>query len=151
LDVTRGQSQVATARAQLIVARNDRDRAQLDLRRALNLSLDTPLELTDSLSSQPQRDVMSEQASVDVALRTRPDLRAAQAQLEAALARQSLAEQEVQQARERFRAGVAGNADVISALQSLNNARTGMIDALTAYQAARVSLARAEGTVSQLR
>jgi len=33
----------------------------------------------------------------------------------------------------------------------LNNARTAVIDALTAYQSARVSLARAEGNVSQLR
>jgi hypothetical protein len=33
----------------------------------------------------------------------------------------------------------------------LNAARTGLIDALTALQAARVSLARAEGVVSQIR
>ena len=57
----------------------------------------------------------------------------------------------MEQARERFRAGVAGNADVVTASQSLNNARTSVIDALTAFQAARVSLARAQGTVSQLR
>jgi len=247
LDVTRAQSQLATTRAQLIVARNDRDRARLDLRRALNLSLDTPLELTDSLSSLPVPEAENEQAAVDVAVRTRPDIRAADAQLEAAqqqlgviragrLPRLSafgndgqtgfidhllntytygvqiswpvfeggrreaqvqeqeavardiearrrdlrqqvavdvrgamldlasareqvdaarerlrLAEQEVQQARDRFRAGVAGNADVITASLSLNNARTGLVDALTAYQAARVALARAEGTVSQLR
>ena len=49
LDVTRAQSQLAGVRSQLIAARNDRDRAQLDLRRSLNLPLDTPLELTDSL------------------------------------------------------------------------------------------------------
>src|SRR6185437_14980457 len=41
LDVTRAASQLASARAQLIVARNDRDRARLDLRRALDLPLDT--------------------------------------------------------------------------------------------------------------
>jgi outer membrane protein TolC len=248
LDVTRAKSQVANARSQLIVARNDRDRSQLELRRALNLPLETPVVLTDSLISSVNADAMvAEQAAVDVALRTRPDLRAAAAQLEAArqqvaitkatrlpkvgafandgqngfinhllntyavgvqvsiplyeggrreaqaqeqesaardievrqrdlrqqvtldvrgamldfasareqveaaTQRQHLAEQEVQQARERFRAGVAGNADVVTASQSLNNARTGVIDALTAFQAARVSLARAQGTVSQLR
>jgi outer membrane protein len=248
LDVTRSLSQLANARAQLIVSRNDRDRSRLDLLRALNLDLDRPLELTDSLTSLPTSDVATEQVAVDVALRTRPDLRAADAQLtaaqqqlaairanrlptvgvfgndgptglalkhllntytygvqlswpvfeggrregqtqeqeavardievrrrdlrqqvavdvrgamldiasareqvDAARERQRLAEQEVEQARDRFRAGVAGNADVITALSSLNSARTGVVDALTAYQSARVSLARAQGTVSQLR
>ena len=82
LDVTRAESQLANARAQLIVARNDRDRARLDLRRALNLPLDAPLELTDSLASLPFADATTEQAAIDVALRTRPDLRALDAQLE---------------------------------------------------------------------
>ena len=58
----------------------------------------------------------------------------------------ALAEQEVAQARERFRAGVAGNADVITASLSLNVARTQVVDALTAYQTARVALARAQGS-----
>lgn len=248
LDVTRAQAQVASARAQLIAARNDRDRSQLDLRRALNLPLDTPVELTDSLNSVTPADVANEQAAIDIAVRTRPDIRAADAQLaaaeqqlaairatrlptiglfgndganglgfnhllntytygvqvswpafeggrregqqqeqeavardidirrrdlrqqvavdvrgamldiasareqvDAARERQRLAELEVEQARERFRAGVAGNADVITALGGLNAARTGLIDALAAYQTARIALARAEGTVSQLR
>ncbi|HEY9225433.1 MAG TPA: TolC family protein, partial [Gemmatimonadaceae bacterium] len=247
LDVTRAEQQLMVARSQLIVARNERDRARLDLRRSLNLPLETPIELTDSLTTLPDAEAVTEDAAVDVALKGRPDLKAAQAQLEVARqqsavtratrlpkvsvfgndgqdgkignllntytygiqvsvpifeggrreavaqeqdaaardievrqrdlrqqvavdvrgalldinstreqvessrGRQRLAEQEVQQARDRFRAGVAGNADVITASQSLNAARTAMIDALTAYQAARVSLARAEGTVSQLR
>jgi len=248
LDVTRAQAQVANARAQLIAARNDRDRAQLDLRRALNLPLDASVELTDSLNSVTPPDVVNEQAAIDIAIRTRPDIRAADAQLaaaeqqlaairatrlptiglfgndganglgfnhllntytygvqvtwpafeggrregqqqeqeavardidirrrdlrqqvavdvrgamldiasareqvDAARGRQRFAELEVEQARERFRAGVAGNADVITALAGLNAARTGLIDALAAYQTARISLARAEGTVSQLR
>jgi outer membrane protein TolC len=79
------------------------------------------------------------------------DIASAREQVDAARGRQQLAEQEVEQARERFRAGVAGNADVITALGSLNNARTGLIDALTAVQNARVALARAEGMASQLR
>ncbi|MGH2899933.1 MAG: TolC family protein, partial [Solirubrobacteraceae bacterium] len=79
------------------------------------------------------------------------DLGSAREQVDAATQRLRLAEQEVQQARERFRAGVAGNADVVTASLTLNSARTALVDALTAYQAARVSLAKAEGTVSQLR
>ena len=246
LDVTRAQSQLAGARAQLIAARNELNRTRLDLLRALNLPLDTPLELTDSLGTMPA-DAAGVEAAVAAALRERPEMRVADAQLaaaqqqaqaikatrlptvsafandgpngfvdnllntytygvqlsvplfeggrrsaqtqeqqavvqqievrrrdlrqqieadvrgalldlasareqvDAARDRERLAELEVQQARERFRAGVAGNADVATASQTLNNARTAVIDALTQYQAARVSLARAEGNVTQLR
>ena len=79
------------------------------------------------------------------------DIASAREQVDAARDRQRLAEQEVAQAQERFRAGVASNADVVTASVTLNAARTGLIDALTSYQAARVSLARAEGNVSKLR
>ncbi|HWJ14457.1 MAG TPA: TolC family protein [Gemmatimonadaceae bacterium] len=246
LDVTRAQSQLANVRTQIIVARNDRDRSQLDLRRALNLPLDQSLVLTDSLTAPVTIDT-TEAAAVAQAIQNRPDIRAAEAELaaaeqqvaalratrlptvnafansgptgfvnhllntytyglqvswpvfeggrregqteeqravakeidvrrrdlqqqatvdvraalldlasnreqvEAARNRQSLAELEVQQARDRFNAGVAGNADVITASVTLNAARTGLIDALASYQAARVSLAKAEGTVSQIR
>jgi outer membrane protein len=248
LDVTRAQSQLAASRAQLIATRNDRDRARLDLLRALNLPFDTPLQLSDSLATSSLPNAVNVDAAVDTAIRSRPELRAADAQLAAAQAqleairamrlptigafgndgangialrhllntytygvqltwpvfeggrrdaqtqeqqaalrdidvrrrdlrqqvtldvraamvdiasareqvdaareREVLAQQEVDQARERFRAGVSGNADVVTASITLNSARTGLIDALTAYQNARVSLARAEGTVSQLR
>lgn len=78
------------------------------------------------------------------------DLSSAAEQVDAVRERLALAEQEVAQAQERFRAGVAGNADVIAALLSLNQARTLRNDALAAYQAARVALARATGTVRGL-
>jgi outer membrane protein TolC len=68
----------------------------------------------------------------------------------AARERLQLAEQEVAQARERFQAGVAGNADVITASLTLNTARTQYVDALTSYQAARVALARARGSITTL-
>lgn len=68
----------------------------------------------------------------------------------AARERLSLAEQEVAQSRERFQAGVSGNADVITASLTLNSARTQLVDALTAYQASRVALARAQGVISTL-
>jgi outer membrane protein TolC len=249
LDVTRAQAQLATVHAQLIAARNERDRSRLELRRALNLSIDTPVELTDSLSTDVPDDLaLDEQAATQRALRDRSDLRAAQEQLrvaqqsvsairserlpsvsafgddgvigrdfsrvlptytygiqlsvpvfdgfrregrieeqqavareldvrrrdlelrtaievrgalldlasaregvDAARQRLRLAEQEVAQARERFRAGVAGNADVVTASFSLNNARSQYIDALTSLQSARVALAHAEGAVTRLR
>ena len=71
--------------------------------------------------------------------------------LTASRERLRLAEQEVEQARERFRAGVAGNADVVTAALTLNAARSQYVDVLTALQQVRVSLARAEGAITQLR
>ncbi|MEJ7810386.1 MAG: TolC family protein [Gemmatimonadaceae bacterium] len=248
LDVTRAQAQLANVRAQLIVARNARDRARLDLLRALNLPLDTPVRLADSLGALPvPTDVPAEAAAIERALRSRPDLAAAdrqvraaeqalsairaerlptvgvfaddgfigkgpshllhtytwglqlsfpifegfrregrlgeqralereldvrrrdlrqqtslevrgalldfssaREQIAAARERLALAEQEIVQARDRFRAGVAGNADVITASLSLTGARTLLIDAQTSYQAARISLARAQGAVREL-
>ena len=248
LDVTRAQSQLASTRAQLIGARNDRDRALLELKRAVGMPLDAVLVLRDSLGGlpidarlpdesaallrasdmrsdvrallaletaqqkalsairwerTPQLGLMFDQGQLgkswahflptytwgvqlsvglfdgfrregrvqeqiagtretearlrdlraQSALDVRTallDLAATREQLDAVRERLSLAEQEVAQAQERFRAGVAGNGDVISALLSLNQARTLRNDALAAYQGARVSLARAMGAVQEL-
>lgn len=257
LDVTRAQSQLAAVRAQLIVARNERDRTLLELRRATGLPLDGRLALGDSLAGLPREDgavlramTADEPAlasSVRDALSGRADLRAlgaqeraqreaarairwertpqlglvvdhgvlgrnwerllptytwgvqlsvglfdgfrrearleeqvalaretdtrlrdlreqgalevraalldlasAAEQLDAVQERLALAEQEVQQARDRFEAGVAGNGDVITALLSLNQARTLRIDALAAYQQARVNRSKAIGSIRQL-
>ncbi|MDQ2666619.1 MAG: TolC family protein [Gemmatimonadota bacterium] len=78
------------------------------------------------------------------------NLRSSAEAVSAARERETLAEQEVAQARERFQAGVAGNADVITASITLNTARTQLVDALTSYQASRVSLARAQGSIAAL-
>ena len=228
-----------------------RGRSRLNLARALNLPLDTPLTLTDSLTALdgvPGAAPIDVDAAVALAMRQRPDVRALEAQMRAAQAqinaihderlptvnafanggyiglrlshllatytwgielsvpvfdgnrrgarvteqdaalreiqvrehdlqqqvavdvrgavldlssarqavdaareRVRLAEQEVSQARDRFRAGVAGNADVITASLTLNSARTQLIDAETAFQSARVALARAEGRTTSLR
>ncbi len=78
------------------------------------------------------------------------DLASAREQLAANEERLVLAEQELTQARDRFKAGVAGNADVITASVNLNASRAQMIDARAAFQNARVALARAQGTVTEL-
>lgn len=248
LDVTRAQSQSANVRVQLIGARGDRDRARLELRRALNFTPDNPLVLSDSLGALPfdetpvneatilaraldlrpdlqvlkaQEDAQRQQAAAIKAERwptlsamadqgalgkdwTHPigtytwgvqlsvhpfdgfrrgsrleeqtavareldardrdvraqatlevrtallDLAATREQTTAVTERLRFAEQEVAQAQERFRAGVAGNSDVITALLSLNQARTLRNDALAAYQMSRIALARATGSVQQL-
>lgn len=78
------------------------------------------------------------------------NLRSSAEAVGAARERLALAEQEVAQARERFQAGVAGNADVITASLTLNTARTQLVDALTSYQASRVALARAQGSIATI-
>lgn len=248
LDVTRAQSQSSNVRVQLIGARGDRDRARLELRRALNLAADAPLVLADSLGGLPvDANAGNETQIIARALDLRPDLQTIKAQeeaqrsqakairaerlptlsavgdhgalgkdwahpigtyswgiqlsvhpfdgfrREARLEEQSavqkeleardkdvrtqatlevqtalvdlaatreqaaavtdrlrFAEQEVSQAQERFRSGVAGNSDVITALLSLNQARTLRNDALAAYQSSRIALARATGALQQI-
>ncbi len=246
LDVTRARSQLTGARAQLITARNERDRTRIDLARALGLPL-VRIELVDALASLPANVTPNEVAAMDAAAHNRKDvqllelraqsarqqadairgerlptvgvfadeglsqrngrsylptydwgiqlslpifdgfrregrvaeqvstardleirardlrsqveadvrsaalnLRSSSEAVAASRERLSLAEQEVSQARERFQAGVSGNADVITASITLNSARTQLVDALTSYQASRVALARAQGSIATL-
>jgi outer membrane protein TolC len=77
------------------------------------------------------------------------DVRAAAQQLEAAQANVTLASQELEQARDRFAAGVAGNIEVTQAQESVAVASESYIDALYAHNLAKASLARAVGTAEQ--
>ena len=86
-------------------------------------------------------------ADVDAALL---DLRSAEAQQLVAAERLRLAADELAQARERFKAGVAGNIEVIDAQSNLIRARDTDIDARFAAASARVALARAVGVASTL-
>ncbi len=247
LDLTRAKSQAAGTRAQLISARAERDHARLDLYRALGLPLDARVEFKDSLGMRDNAPLPFYQDAVVQAFKARPDVAAAQAQIEAQrmslgavraeriptlsfaadqgvtgvetnrllntyswglqlsipifdgfrregrLAEQSaavrelearerdlrqqvtievrsalldlasareqadasetrlqLAEQELAEARDRFKAGVAGNADVVTASLTLNTARTQLVDALTQLAGARVTLARVQGAIATL-
>jgi outer membrane protein TolC len=247
LDVTRAESQLVGVRSQLIGARVERDKAQLDLRRALNLPLDQPVQLADALDADEMQ-LPVEADALATAIRKRPDIAVLDAQLQsarlaegavraerypsvnavaddglssktfgtmlntwtwalrvsvpmfdgyrrearireqdvtareletrrsdlvaqvgvdvrsalldaaatreavaAAQERLKLAEQEVAQARDRFKAGVSGNLDVTSALLGLSGARTQLVDALAARQLARISIARSQGAITSLR
>jgi outer membrane protein len=86
-------------------------------------------------------------ADVDGALL---DLRSAAARQMIATDRLQLAAQEVSEARQRFRAGVAGNIEVINAQASLLRARDADIDARFAAVTARISLARSVGSARTL-
>ncbi|MGD8278570.1 MAG: TolC family protein, partial [Gemmatimonadota bacterium] len=79
------------------------------------------------------------------------DLGSAGEQLAAARARLDLAQQEYEQARDRFAAGVAGSADVTTASLRLSEARTAFVDAEASVAMARVALAAASGTAQELR
>jgi len=78
------------------------------------------------------------------------DLDAAREQAAAADERERLAQLEVDQEEERVRAGVAGTADVVRAAQRLNEARTARLDALASVHTARIEVAAATGTLSEL-
>lgn len=77
-------------------------------------------------------------------------MRSAREEVLAARARLKLAQQEVVQARELFRNGVNGSADVITASIALNGARDLEISALTNYHLARIALASARGITTSL-
>ena len=61
-----------------------------------------------------------------------------------------LANQEVQQSRDRFKAGVADNIEVITAQDALARANENQISALYQYNQSRADLARAIGQIELL-
>jgi outer membrane protein TolC len=63
----------------------------------------------------------------------------------------SLAERELEMSRDRFRAGVADNLEVINAQTSLANARASQVQALAVYNAARLNLAASLGRAEAFR
>ena len=78
------------------------------------------------------------------------DLRSAAAQEMIATERLQLAAEEVSQARQRFKAGVVGNIEVVTAQASLLRARDADIDARFAAVTARIALARSVGNARTL-
>jgi outer membrane protein len=83
LDETRAAAQLVAIRSQLITARVERDKAQLELHRALNLPLDQPLALADALDSD-EMTLPTTEAAVAAALGKRADIAVLDAQLSSA-------------------------------------------------------------------
>ena len=77
IEITRARVQLANDRQRSLVAENARRSAGLQLLRAMNLRLDTELELTDRLQYVPVDAVTLEQARTQ-ALKQRPDLQSQQ-------------------------------------------------------------------------
>ena len=78
------------------------------------------------------------------------DLSSAEQQVAIARDRMRLAEQELSEAQERFRAGVAGSVETTNAQSSVIAARDALIQARLNYGTARVSAYRALGVIDQL-
>lgn len=73
------------------------------------------------------------------------------AQVSAADQTVTLAERELDMARDRFRAGVGDNVEVVGAQTALSNAREAQVTALAQYNAARLNLASALGRAESFR
>ncbi|HEX5602522.1 MAG TPA: TolC family protein [Pyrinomonadaceae bacterium] len=78
-------------------------------------------------------------------------LRTAAVQVRAGDESVTLAQRELEMARDRFRAGVADNLEVITAQTSLANARVSQVTALAQHNAARLNLAAALGRAETFR
>lgn len=78
-------------------------------------------------------------------------LRTAAVQVRAAEETVTLAQRELEMARDRFRAGVGDNLEVITAQTSLANAREAQVTALAQHNAARLNLAAALGRAETFR
>ena len=78
-------------------------------------------------------------------------LRTAAVQVRAADESVTLAQRELEMARDRFRAGVADNLEVITAQTSLANSRVSQVTALAQHNAARLNLAAALGRAETFR
>jgi outer membrane protein len=73
IDVTRAEVNAAAIRGQLVTARNIRDRARLDLNRALYFAPDTVVVLADSLESSTSELPPDAAAAVQYAFEHRPE------------------------------------------------------------------------------
>ena len=119
LDVTRAESQLVSIRSQLIGARVERDKAQLELHRALNLPHDLPLRMADALDVDDMQ-LPTEAAAMASALAKRPDL----AVLDAQIASARLSERAVRAERLPSVSAVADNGFIGKNLTNMLNTWT---------------------------
>jgi outer membrane protein len=77
IEITRAQVQLANEKQRLLVASNEKERAHLQLLRAINLDLETDIELAEHLDFVPMQEVPLSQA-IETALESRADWKAQQ-------------------------------------------------------------------------
>ena len=97
---------------------------------------------------EQQKDDLRNQIALDVKT-SLLNLQSARNEVQVANLGVQLARQEVDQARDRFRAGVANNIEVISAQDSLSRANDNQIAALYRFNQARADYARAIGQMEK--
>ena len=100
----------------------------------------------DATLKQSRQQLDSLRAQVDSDVRTAMlDLQSAAEQVEVARSSIDLANQTLEQAQDRFSAGVTDNLEVVQAQESVATANANYISSLYAHNLAKVSLARAMG------
>ena len=104
------------------------------------------VELADALLRRRRAETDDLRGRIDAEVRVAfIDLRSASRQVEVALAGVDLATQQLQQARDRFAAGVTNNLEVVQAQQALAQAQQVRIAALYSFNVAKAELVRARG------
>ncbi|MBV8775385.1 MAG: TolC family protein, partial [Deltaproteobacteria bacterium] len=104
----------------------------------------------DATLRQAQQQLANLRGQIDYDVRTALlDLNAAADQVEVARKSLELANQTLEQARDRFTAGVADNLEVVQAQEAVASANENFIASLYAHNVAKISLARALGFAEQ--
>jgi len=96
-----------------------------------------------------QRSDLRNQISLDVK-NALLNLRSARSQVEVTTLGVQLAKEEVEQARDRFKAGVANNIEVVQAQDALARANDNEIAALYRFNQARADYARSTGQMEKI-
>lgn len=105
------------------------------------------VEQAGVLLAQRQAELEDFRGRIDYDVRTAfLDLNAAADQVKVADSNRGLARQELDQARDRFAAGVSNSVEVVQAQQAVATAQENYINALFAYNLGKASLARAVGS-----
>ncbi|MBI4464630.1 MAG: TolC family protein [Acidobacteria bacterium] len=104
----------------------------------------------DALLQQRKAELEDLRARIEQEVRTTLlDMNAAEERVQVARSALALAEQQLEQARDRFAAGVTSNLEVVQAQEALATARENDISGAFAHNLAKIHLARAMGTAEQ--
>lgn len=110
------------------------------------------IEVASSRERQAELELGSVRGQVEEDVRLAfSALRTTSEQVAAAVQAVTLAQRELEMARDRFRAGVGDNVEVVAAQTALSSARGSEVTALAQYNAARLNLAAALGRAEQFR
>jgi len=108
--------------------------------------IEADVQQADAVLSQRQAEFENLRGQIDQEVRTAfLDLDANARQVQVAQSSAQLARQQLQQARDRFAAGVAGSLEVVESQQAVAGADEDLVSSIYAYNLAKAALARATG------